>query len=387
MSVTAPSPRRVAITGLGQISALGDSLAGVAAAVAEGRSGLGEVELFPLDGLAPRRVGEAKGFDPARWFGARNYRPLDRTCRLAAAAAELALSGAGLTAEDCRARQVGLVLGTMFGGLRTIAEFDRRGLTAGPNYVKPLDFANSVINAPAGQTAIWHGLTGINSTITGGPTAGLEALAYAADLIRAGHAEVLLAGGAEELCYEGLLAFEQAGMLAPASAGPPRPFAPERQGFTLGEGAALLLLEEWGTAEARGATIVGEVLGHGQAFDPTLGNGGAEALARAIGLALGDAGLDPAALTHLATGGSGSLAGDGAELAGLAIALGAAAESLPRTALKEALGECLGASGALQAALALADPRAMRGPALVTAVGFEGQGSALVLARAAEART
>ena len=95
----------------------------------------------------------------------------------------------------------------MFGSVRTIAEFDRRRLTAGPNYVKPFDFANSVINAAAGQTAIWHRLTGVNSTISGGAAAGLEALAYAAGLMANGRETVVLAGGAEELCFESFYGF------------------------------------------------------------------------------------------------------------------------------------------------------------------------------------
>ena len=119
--------------------------------------------------------------------------------------------------------EIGLVLGTMFGSLRTISEFDRRGLTAGPNYTKPMDFANSVLNAAAGQAAIWHRLTGANATVAGGTTAGLQALASAADLVRGGRAEAVLAGGAEELCPETLTGFAQAGLLCREEA-PPVPF-------------------------------------------------------------------------------------------------------------------------------------------------------------------
>ena len=388
MSSLNQSPRRVVATGLGLVSALGESPSALDEALRRGSHGLGPVTLFPLDGLPSRLVGEARGFDPARFFGERNYRPLDRTCRLAAASAQLALADAGIERENCREREVGLVLGTMFGGLKTIAEFDRRGLTAGPNYVKPLDFANSVINAPAGQTAIWHGLPGINSTITGGPTAGLEALAYAADLIRHGHAEALLAGGAEELCYEGLLSFEQGGMLAPAADGAPRPFAPDRAGFTLGEGAALLLLEEADAALARGARVYAEILGHGQAFDPGRNSGSAEALIRAIHLALEQAGRPPSAVAAVASGGSGSVCGDAAEAAALDAALGPGAASLPRSAVKAALGECLGASGALQTVQAFTQLTAAGpdGAVLISAVGFEGQGAALLLGSAGGVR-
>lgn len=404
--------RRVVVTGVGLISALGDSVAAFGEALRAGTVALGPVELFPLDGLPPYRVGEVKGFDPARYFGDRNYRPLDRNSRLATVAGELALVASGLADAKARSERIGLVLGTMFGSVRTIAEFDRRGLTAGPSYVKPLDFANSVINAPAGQTAIWHGLTGVNSTITGGATAGVQAIAYAADLIRAGHAPVLVAGGSDELSYESLLAFDRAGLLHPAGAeGSPVPFGRDRAGFALGEGAALLVLEELSAAERRGAPILAEVAGHASAFDTSLGtreNGAAEALARAIRLALADAGVEAAAIGAVSSGASGSVAGDRAEALGIAEALGENGGRVAVTAVKAHLGETLGASGGFQAVallgalasgtapgipglesqdpaipLALGEaPRPVEGrQGLVTALGLDGQTCAVVLSR------
>ncbi|HEX2163727.1 MAG TPA: beta-ketoacyl synthase N-terminal-like domain-containing protein, partial [Thermoanaerobaculia bacterium] len=243
----AGGPRRVVVTGVGVVSPLGESLAELHAALCAGRTALAEVESFERDGL-PSRLGAAvAGFSEARHFGDRNFRPLDRTGRLTAACAGLALADAGWTAE---ARgddgiEIGLVLGTTFGSVRTISEFDRRALTAGPAYVKPLDFANSVINAAAGQTAIWHHLAGVNTTLSGGPAVGLAALAYAADLIADGRADVVLAGGAEELCYESYLGYARTGRTVGAGGGPPCavPFDARRNGFAPGEGAALLVLE------------------------------------------------------------------------------------------------------------------------------------------------
>lgn len=399
------------ITGVGLISPLGDSVSAFNEALRAGTVALGPVELFPQGGLPPYHAGEIKGFDPATYFGDRNYRPLDRNSRLATVAAQLALSASGLALPAARSERIGLVLGTMFGSVRTIAEFDRRGLTAGPAYVKPLDFANSVINAPAGQTAIWHGLAGVNSTITGGATAGVQAIAYAADLIRAGHAPVLLAGGADELSYESLLGFDRAGLLHPAGDGFPVPFARGRAGFALGEGAALLVLEERTSAERRGAPILAEVAGHGSAFDTSLGTSEssvANALERAIRLALDDAGIGGAEIGAISCGAAGSIAGDRAEALGIAAALGAAVRRVPVFAVKAHLGETLGAAGGFQAAallgafasgivpgipgLASADPEiplaldsAPRSAevrhGLVTAMGLDGQVSAVVLSR------
>ena len=189
--------RRVVVTGAGAISSLADSAAGLHEALKEGRSGLKPIELFPLNGLGPRQAGEVRPFDPKVWLGERNLRPVDRTARLLLVAAQQALEASGWTPELRTREQAGLVLGTMYCSVRTIAEFDRRAVQAGPSHASPLDFANSVINAAAGQAAIWHGLPGVNSTISAGAASGLLALATATDLIRTGRSGALLAGGVE----------------------------------------------------------------------------------------------------------------------------------------------------------------------------------------------
>jgi len=403
----------VAITGVGVVTPLGDALGALHEALCRGERAVSPIERFAADGLASALGAEIAGFDPARYLGeGRNYRPLDRNGRLTAAAAELALADGGWD-EAGRARAaVGLVLGTMFGSVHTISEFDVRALKAGPNYVKPLDFANSVINAPAGQSAIWHGLRGVNTTIAGGPAAGLQALAYAADRIAAGRAETVLAGGSDELCFESFLGFARAGRTAGASGrqARPVPFDARRDGFALGEGATLLVLESAEGARRRGARILGALAGHGAAFDPSRRRdpaSAARAVERAVLAALADAGLAAADLAFASLSADGSVDGDVAEARGVAAALGAAAYALPVTAVKSMLGEPLGAGGALQAAAALAtfgdgrlpgiagleetDPEVplggvaaatrevRRGPALLTALDFDGNAFAVVL--------
>jgi 3-oxoacyl-[acyl-carrier-protein] synthase II len=406
----------VVITGAGVVSPLADSAAALHRALIEGRCGLRPVEAFETGGTSCHRGGELNGFAPERYLEGANLRPLDRTGRLAAAAARLALADAGWSAALCEAEEAGLVLGTMFGSVRTIAEFDRRALTAGPSYVKPFDFANSVINAAAGQAAIWHRLAGVNTTVAGGTTAGLQAIAHAADLVRTGQAPAVLAGGAEELCFESFLGFAKGGRLAADGDGRPAvPFHARRSGFHLGEGAALLALEQAGAAGRRGARVLARVLGSGAAFDPSRGADPArtaDAVARAVLAALLDARLTPGDVDCLSASASGGPATDRAEAAGVAAALGRRAATLPVTAVKGQLGEALGASGALQAVvlvtsllagelpgiagldevepglpLALAGPESRRGSfrrGLATAVGLDGAVSALVLERAAE---
>lgn len=334
------------------ISPLADSAAGLHAALCKGESAAKPIELFPTDAIGCRQAGEIRPFEPRDYLGEVNLRPIDRTSRLLLVAAQGALAASGWTPELRAEREVGLALGTTFCSVRTIAEFDRRGMQLGPSYASPLDFANSVINAAAGQAAIWHKLRGVNSTISAGEASGLQAIAFAADLIRGGRAEALLAGGAEELCFESFLGYYRAGRLCGSAGGGeeiPVPFDARRNGFLLAEGAALLALEGAGTAAARGAAVLAEVLGHGSAFAASREESdAAQAVARAVRLALDDAGVLPEQIDALSASASGSVAVDRWEAMGVAKALGPRAAELPVTAVKSMLGEAMGASGALQ---------------------------------------
>jgi 3-oxoacyl-[acyl-carrier-protein] synthase II len=405
--------RRVVVTGAGVLSPLGDSGPALHAALLAGRSGITPVTLFPTDGLPPLSAGQLPAFEATAYLGEGNLRPLDRISRIVTSAAQRALDAAGFSRQLRAEREVGLVLGTMFSGIRTIAEFDRRGLTRGPSYVSPLDFANTVINAAAGQTAIWHDLRGVNTTVAGSAASGLQAIASAADLIRSGRADALLAGGTDELGFETLLGFFRAGYLCPGDERP-LPFDARRRGFALSEGAALVMLEEAESAAARGARVLAEVRGHGTAFDRSRGADparSARAVARAIAIALADAGVRPEevdALSAAANGNPGPNAGDAAEAAGIAAALPGRAAAIPVSAIRGLLGEALGAAGGFQVIdmlEAMADgqlpgvagfesgdagfPLAVRAEstevtvriALVNAMGLDGQHAALVLTR------
>jgi len=345
---------RVAITGRGLLCSLGDNPGLVHQALCEGRSGLRGVESFDTAGLAHPRGGEITGFDAKSYLGKKNMRPLDRTARLVATAAHLALEDSGWTAEARSEHEIGLVLGTMYGSVRTIAEFDRHAIVEGPSYASPLDFANTVINAAAGQTAIWHGLRGINSTIATGQTSGLRAIAYAAGLIESGRSDVLLSGGAEELCFQSFISLERAERLA-RSGVDPAPFGIDRGGFLPGEGAGLLMLEDAELAGGRGARVLAEIKGCGVSFDPYRGRDeeqSVRATVRAVGAALSAAGLEPDAIGGVSASANGGPL-DELEAKGLAAALGERARRLPITAIKASLGETLGADGGLQAALAV----------------------------------
>lgn len=406
---------RVVITGVGVVSSLGDSPAALSAALCEGRSALQAIESFNTDGLVCQQAGEIHSFAPEIYLGERNLRPLDRTSRLVTAAAKLALDDSGWSADMRRRHEIGVVLGTMFCSVHTISEFDRRGLVLGPKYVSPIDFANTVINAAAGQVAIWHDLRGVNSTIAGGITSGLQAIAYATELIRSGQATAILTGGAEELCFESFYGFERAGLLC-ASANShgefPIPFDARRNGFALGEGAALLMLEDAESAAAHGASVLGEIKGHGSAYDLSRGTVSAiavEAITRAMRLALDDAQTHADDIDCLSASANGSVLADRYEAQAVAALFDGRARSLPVTAIKSMLGETLGASGAIQTVALLAAmrqgvlpgirhlkhveadfPLKMASPhnhqldlrsGLINAVGLDGNCCALVVAR------
>lgn len=345
--------KRVAITGAGIISSLGDSPTLLHWALCHGHSGLHPIEPGRFEYPINRQVGSIDSFQPASYLPDKNLRPLDRTGQLVVAAAKLALENSGWTAAKIKEHDVGLILGTMFGSVHTISKFDRQALVQGPSCASPMDFANTVINAAAGQTAIWHKLRGINSTIACGATSGLVALGYAADLIRYGHQTAVLAGGADELCFESFSGFERAGLLYEISDGTgfPVPFDARRTGFSVGEAAALLMLEDWEAAIERGASILGEIRGYGSTYNPGRNNGssGTDAIVRAIGAASEDAGMTLPDIDCISASANGSIRSDKDEALAIKTLWNGGHSLIPVTAIKSMIGETLGASGALQA--------------------------------------
>ncbi|MFI5179170.1 MAG: beta-ketoacyl synthase N-terminal-like domain-containing protein, partial [Vicinamibacterales bacterium] len=220
--------RRVVVTGTGAICALGDRPGAIHQALCDGRRGFGAPTIFSADVAPGVQVAEIRDFAPQAYLEGGNVRPLDRTGKLAAVGVQLALADSGWTADLRRERPLGLILGTMFCSVRTIAEFDRRAQSAGIEYASPMDFSNTVLNAAAGQVAIWHRLRGVNTTICAGAVSGVHAIGYAAQLIQTGRADALVAGGVEEVCYESFRGIHPGRLLAPP--GPAAPHNPRNPG-------------------------------------------------------------------------------------------------------------------------------------------------------------
>jgi 3-oxoacyl-[acyl-carrier-protein] synthase II len=355
--------RAVVVTGMGAICALGDQPARIHDALCEGRSRFAAPTVFPADIAPGYHVAEVPDFKAEAYVKTGNVRPLDRTGRLALVGVELTLADCGWTVERRASHPLGLILGTMFCSVRTIGEFDRRAQQAGPEYASPMDFSNTVLNAAAGQVAIWQKLRGINTTLSSGATSGVHAVGYAMQMIRAGRADALLAGGAEEICYESFHGSRQAARLAaPNGVGGPRPFDAARTGTAMGEGAAFLTLEAEEFAAERGARVLARVAGFGSAYDPDTRSAttpSGRALALAIAHALKDAAVGADQIGVVVSSASGSRELDAREGAGIAAAVGTRA---PVTAIKSMTGEALGSSGALQALTAIETMRTGRLP-------------------------
>lgn len=365
----------VAVTGIGFITPMGDSLSQVHQALCDGKSGLGEPELFQPEGERVELAGEISDFDASRYLGeTRNLRPLNRAARLLASATQLALDEGDWTRERREEQDLGLVTGTTYCSLGIISQFDCRAQKEGPKYASALDFANTVLNSAAGQTAIWHGLRGCNSTISSGAISSIDAIAYAVEMVRSGKEEVMLAGGIEELSQEAIIGYRGGVAHCPQGQRPmPIPFDHRRNGFVLGEAAVMFVLERESVAKARGASVLARLNGFGESFclEPHDRDGFAEVSCSAIELALGHASLSKDAIAAISLSANGSPELDSVEARATNLCFQSQANSIPIQAPKSAFGETLGAGGAIQLALMIQSLRVQKSPGIS---GFERSG-------------
>ncbi len=297
-------PRRIVVTGIGVLSPIGIGRDNFTEALLQGKTGFREISLFDTNQFQVRIAGEIADFDPVAILGKKGLRSLDRSTLLLSSAARLALDDSMFEVTDGNTHWTGVSVGTTFGSLHSIFQFDRVGLLEGPKAVNPSHFPNTVINSPASQVSIRFKIKGFNTTISTGFCAGLDAVSYAADFIKFGRAEAVLAGGVEELCEETFLGFHSLGCLSGIDGSEPvcRPFDASRNGTILSEGAAVLVLEEEGHALERGAKIIAVIRGCGSAFDPAADRSFSHAgkgLADAIRLALKDASLHPEDIDYI----------------------------------------------------------------------------------------
>lgn len=344
--------RKVVITGIGVLSPVGIGRDAYWDSLLQGKTGFREIRIFDTSSFTVHTAGEISDFDPLTLLGKKGLRTLDRSSRLISAAAGLALDDAGLRIVDENSHAAGVSVGTTFGSLHSISQFDRDGLIEGPKYVNPSLFPNTVINSPASQVSIRFGIKGFNATISTGSCASLDAVAYASDFIRMGRAEVVLAGGVEELCEEMFRGFYQLGYLSGMDGSQPVccPFDSRRNGTILSEGAAVLVLENEQCALGRGAGILATVSGYGNSFTPSAENtfdSSGKGLRNAIVIALKDAMLHPEDVDYIASGANATKALDRFETGVLKEVFGEMAYRIPVSSIKSMVGESFSASGAL----------------------------------------
>ena len=349
------APTRVVVTGLGVISPLGNDLATFWRRLVAGESGVGEITRFDHSEHRVHIAAEVQGFSAEDYVEKRQVRRLDLFSQYAVAAGRCAAADAGFDPRP-EATRVGAVVGSGVGGLQTLQAEILKLLEKGPERINPLLVPMMIPNMGAAHVSLSLGTKGPLSATSTACAAGSDAIGYAARIIRSGDADVMFAGGSEApICAIAVAGFAAARALSTSSGDPAeasRPFDAARDGFVIGEGAGCLVLESLEHALARGARIYAELAGAGMssdAFHMTLPDETGESQARAVRMALDEAGLRPSDVDYVNAHGTATEAGDLAETKALKAALGDHARGVAISSNKSMIGHCLGASGAIEA--------------------------------------
>lgn len=348
--------RRVVVTGLGAVTPIGNDVAAYWDGLSKGRNGVGPITLFDASRHACRFAAEVKAFDPAGWLEPKEAKRWDRFCQFGVVAAKQAVAAAGLTIDESNQGRVGVSIGSGVGGLLMMETQAHVLADRGPDRVSPFCVPMMIPNMATGLAAIALGAKGPSSAVATACAAGSNAIGDAFRQIQLGLADAMVCGGAESAITPlGVAGFASAKALSfrnddPATAS--RPFDAERNGFVIGEGAGVLVLESLEHAQARGATILAEIVGYGTTCDAHHitapapgGSGGAEA----IRLALVDARLAPEAVDYINAHGTSTQANDSNETAAIKTALGEHAYRIPVSSTKSMTGHLLGGSGGIEA--------------------------------------
>lgn len=349
------SKRRVVVTGLGLVSPLGLSVQQSWEAALAGNSGVESVTTFPTDDIASKIVGAVKNFNVTDHLPAKDVKKVDPFVHFAVAASDEALADSGLIIAEEDPYRIGVSIGSGIGGLSTIQKNIQAMLEKSPRKISPFFIPGSIINMAGGYVSIKHGLKGPNFAIVTACTSGAHCLSFSARTIAYGDADVMLAGGAEmATCETGLGGFSAMRALStrnddPAAAS--RPWDKDRDGFVLGEGAGVLVLEEYEHAKARGAKIYAELTGIGLNADAnhmTMNDQTGEAPSHCMNNALNDAKLNPEQISYVNAHATSTPIGDPAEVQALKLSFADHAYKLAVSSTKSMTGHLLGAAGAIE---------------------------------------
>ncbi|QBF32281.1 beta-ketoacyl-ACP synthase II [Thalassococcus sp. S3] len=356
--------RRVVVTGLGLVTPLASGVEETWARLLDGQSGAGTIERFDASHLAtdyacevPRGDGSDGTFNADDWLEPKEQRKVDDFILFGIAAAQMAVEDAGWTPEDEEARlRTGVMIGSGIGGLSSIADTAILIKERGPRRVSPFFIPGALINLISGQVSIRFGFKGPNHSVVTACSTGAHAIGDATRLIQHGDADVMIAGGAEAaICEIGIAGFNACKALSTKRSDDPkaasRPYDTDRDGFVMGEGAGVVVLEDYEHAKARGAKIYAEVLGYGlsgDAYHITAPSEDGEGGERSMQAALRNAGLAPGDVDYINAHGTSTMA-DVIELGAVERLMGDAASSVTMSSTKSATGHLLGAAGAIEA--------------------------------------
>ena len=350
------SRRRVVITGLGIISPVGNSVTEAWANILAGNSGITKISRFDPSRLTCQIAGEVKGFDLAQYLERKEARHMDTFIHFGMAAGIQAIRDCGIQVTPENAERIGVNIGSGIGGLQMIEQTQRELLAGGPRKISPFFIPSTIINMISGNLSIKFGLKGPNLAMVTACTTATHCIGESGRLIEYGDCDVMIAGGAEAVITElAMGGFAQARALStrnddPATAS--RPWDRDRDGFVLGEGAGVLVLEEYEHAKARGAKIYAELAGYGMsgdAYHVTAPREDGDGAARCMNSALRNARLNPDQVDYINAHGTSTPLGDLAETTAVKRSLGAHAKKVAVSSTKSMTGHLLGAAGGVEA--------------------------------------
>ena len=352
--------KRVAVTGVGMVTPLGLNREDTWNSVLAGNSGVAEITRFDASEFSTRFAAEVKGFDPVDFVGVKDARKMDRFMSFAIVASNEALEHAGLKTPLENGDRAGVIIGSGIGGFETIEREVRKFIKGGPRKISPFFIPAAIINEASGQVSIRAGAGGPNSATVTACAAGSHAIGDSYRIIQRGEADLMITGGAEApITPLGIGGFAALRAISSRNDDPERasrPFDRDRDGFVVGEGAGILILEELESALKRGAPILAEMVGHGMsgdAFHITLPPEDGRGIIRAMQLTLDEAGMSPDQVDYINAHGTSTIPNDRIETAALKKVFGDHSRKLLVSSTKSMTGHLLGAAGGVEAALSV----------------------------------
>ena len=352
--------RRVVITGVGMVTPVGLDTETSWESLIAGKSGIGPITQFDDKEIPTQIAGEVKGFDAAKYNEPKEIKKMDRFIHLAIAASQLAMDSARLPITPENAERVGVIAGAGIGGLPAIERSYQAYMEKGYRRITPFFIPMSIINEMAGHISMRFGAKGPNVSVVTACATGTHSIGDAYKIIQRGDADAMFAGGAEScVCPLGVGGFNAMKALSTRNSEPTRasrPFDAERDGFVMGEGAGIVVLEELGSAKKRGAAILAEVIGYGlsgDAYHITSPAPNGEGAARCMKMAIKDAGISPAEIGYINAHGTSTKYGDELETMAIKTVFGNHAYNVPVSSTKSMTGHLLGAAGGVEAVISV----------------------------------